>query len=199
MKLNLIRHSESNANKRRLVCGQYDSKLTRNGIKIAQNAAPNFKAEINDLIYTSDLSRCIKTAEILFGNTETIFNKFLREIDFGDLNTLKVDTAIRRIPQYRNLRNNTGFVFENGESIQIAYKRVLKFLELIESENKNNFQTIWIVSHGGIINLILFKYLNISLDNFPIFKIDHCSLSSIQIEQDSKIVKFINKCKSESL
>ena len=73
MKLYLMRHGETDYNKKGLIQGQIDVPLNENGIRLAELTRDGFRREglHFDLAYCSPLIRAKKTAEILLEGTGT--------------------------------------------------------------------------------------------------------------------------------
>jgi broad specificity phosphatase PhoE len=67
-RLHLVRHGETEANRAEIVLGQIDSPLTNLGIQQARAAHRSFGNYKNFFkIYSSDLVRCIRTSNLIFG------------------------------------------------------------------------------------------------------------------------------------
>jgi broad specificity phosphatase PhoE len=127
MKIFLVRHGQSLANKKRIHQGNGDewknTPLSNTGKTQARKIAEKLKNENFDKIYSSSLKRAKQTAEIInkFHNKKIIFDE--------------------RIKEHQNyMEGKDQFV-----------ERVNNFFEDIKKENKN----ILIVSHGGVIMTFL--------------------------------------------
>ncbi|PIR98232.1 MAG: hypothetical protein COT89_00800 [Candidatus Colwellbacteria bacterium CG10_big_fil_rev_8_21_14_0_10_42_22] len=81
----LVRHGESEANVNKIVQGHTNSPLTEKGERQAEEVADVFKGVKFDAIYSSDLDRTRRTAEIirLSRGIEIKTSPFLREKYFG--------------------------------------------------------------------------------------------------------------------
>lgn len=81
----LVRHGESEANVNKIVQGHTDSPLTERGVKQAKEVAETFKDVKFDAIYSSDLDRAKRTAQIikLDRDIDVKNSPLLREKFFG--------------------------------------------------------------------------------------------------------------------
>ena len=82
MKIYVIRHGETNANKEGVLQGSSDWPLNENGIKLAKLTGQNMKDIKFDICYSSPLIRAKDTAKYVLGesgnNTEIIFDDRLK-------------------------------------------------------------------------------------------------------------------------
>lgn len=83
LELWLVRHGETEWNRRGLVQGDSDVPLNDLGVRQAQALAGRIGHEMFDAVYASDLSRARKTAEITFPDANLILDARLREINLG--------------------------------------------------------------------------------------------------------------------
>lgn len=155
MAIYLIRHTTPDIEKG--ICyGQTD-------LGLASTYKDEFKVVLNQLpkqidsVYSSPLKRCLQLAKAI--STHPILENKLKEIDFGDWEMQKWD----KIPldeiqpwydDYVNVKS------KNGESLVDLSKRVLEFYLNLKQNNKEN---ICIVTHSGVIRVILAHLRNIPL------------------------------------
>src|SRR3990167_9697869 len=83
--LYLVRHGETEWNKTGIVMGQLDSLLTETGLGQAETTAQELKGVNFDAIFSSDLHRAHRTAEIIKLERELVIqtSKALRERTYG--------------------------------------------------------------------------------------------------------------------
>ncbi|HEY4160509.1 MAG TPA: histidine phosphatase family protein [Candidatus Saccharimonadales bacterium] len=84
MKITAVRHGETEGNVKRIVQSHTGGLLTVRGREQAKDTSRQLAAERFDAIYTSDLRRCIETAELLLAGFPTpsfIRTEQLRERD----------------------------------------------------------------------------------------------------------------------
>ncbi len=91
MKIIVIRHGETEDNQRGAIYGASNQGLSDVGRKQSHRAALLLKAEPLDIIYCSDLQRCVETAEIIrvpHPSVSITYTPLLREIGGGRIQHL---------------------------------------------------------------------------------------------------------------
>ena len=165
----LIRHGQSIWNAANLFTGWTDVELSEQGLIEAKEAGKKLSNLSLDLIFTSDLIRAQKTAEIILEgnfkseNVQTITDFRLNERHYGDLQGMNKDNARREFgkKQVHIWRRSFDIPPPNGESLKMTAERTLPcFDELIMPElilGKN----ILIAAHGNSLRSIVMKLENI--------------------------------------
>ena len=128
MKLILTRHGETVENKEGILQGWLPGKLTEEGIKQSKLAAQRLKDVKIDIIYTSDLKRCVDTANEIkkfHKNSKFIKEKALRERNLG-IFTGKNKNEVNW-DENRTNYNKIAFVLENCESFLIIVEESSSF------------------------------------------------------------------------
>lgn len=149
-----VRHGETEWNKKGIIQGHKDSPLTLKGIELAEIKGRALKGEDIEVIYSSDLGRCVQTAEIInkYLEVDLIKSPELREINFGDFNG---ETA-ERIKKEFDL-SDLDAKTPKGESFNQVKKRVNKF---ISSLGNSKFKKVLLVTHDCSSRTILSEYYN---------------------------------------
>lgn len=162
MRLILIRHGESEANKKGIHQGQtVDTSLSAEGKIQAKLIAKKLKNYDIEAIYSSDLKRAAESAKELSNITgiKVILDKRLREFNMGDFD----DDPETREEKFKEFyakelaKGKSKYEIRppNGENYWDFISRVRSFLTDIKKHNK----TVLVYSHGGAmevaINLIL--------------------------------------------
>jgi alpha-ribazole phosphatase len=112
-----------------------------------------------DIIYSSPSTRCILLAQKI--NPAFRIDDRLTELDFGDWEGATWDT-VNEADLRIWMDDFVNVVVPNGESMQQMSVRVLSFwAELIQSGHKK----LIVITHGGVIRLILAHLRNIELRN----------------------------------
>lgn len=152
MFLYIVRHGETIWNRKEIIQGHKDSSLTSKGKRSAQRIGRRFRNEGIARIYSSDLGRCIKTAEMINKNlnVKLIRTSKLREQNFGRYNG-KPDWLIRGKIDLPNPNSK----FSGIESFNQMKKRIMQFVYSLAFKD---FEKILIVTHEGPLRAILSDY-----------------------------------------
>jgi len=65
MRILLVRHGKTKENELGIILGQHDGTLTRDGEEGARKLKRTLDKYLIDTVYSSDLGRCVRTANIL--------------------------------------------------------------------------------------------------------------------------------------
>lgn len=151
MKIYVVRHGQTELNKKGIFNGQIDESLSSEGIEQAKKAKSSLPSNIKH-IYSSSLKRTRETAEIL--NSELhipiSFHDELREVNAGSINGQPFEGELEI--KHKSLQYD--WRPHGGESVEDVKNRLLKILNEIRLNKKDG--EILIVAHGGIIRLLHF-------------------------------------------
>ncbi|MES2215771.1 MAG: histidine phosphatase family protein [Patescibacteria group bacterium] len=173
MKVYLIRHGQTELNKKHLINGQLEDNLTPEGIEQAELAKSLIPKTVKH-IYSSPLRRAKDTALILNSelNAELSFHDELKEVNFGLLSGTDFTADVKKA----HVSMQYDWHSHNGESVDDVKNRVLRFLKTLKATKEGESL---IVAHGGIIRLLYFleqgklmeEIGNVSLHSFDLDKI----------------------------
>lgn len=149
MKLYIIRHGETDYNKKRLLQGQSDIPLNEYGRELAQITAKALSKMSFDKIYSSPLIRAFETAKILTGRNDIITDKRLMEISFGIGEGVESSTLGETFSNFF-FAPEKYIPPENGESYEELVERAKDFLEKEIYPLRNSNQNVLIVAHGAV-------------------------------------------------
>ncbi|HKL41141.1 MAG TPA: alpha-ribazole phosphatase [Clostridia bacterium] len=194
-KIYLVRHGETNANVEKRYCGQTDVDLNHKGLRDAASIAKVLKNTSLDSIVSSDLKRTLKTAELIneYHRLELELNPDFREINFGKFENLTFEEIGVKYPdeKAKMIKEKINYNFLEGESLSVLYKRVIKsFNKLLEEKENEN---ILIVSHGGVIRMILTEILSGDLNNYWSVEVDNTRISTIVDHEGFLYLKNLNR------
>jgi len=157
MKVFMIRHGESETNKKGLWTGWLDVSLTERGRTEAEQAG-KLLSKINvDKIYVSDLSRAKVTAEIALPACEYETVPELREINVGNIAGKSLNSLNDSDKEY--VKKDDYRIF-GGESQEEFGNRVRAFMNKLEGENCEN---IVVFSHAGVLKKAFEAVLDIDI------------------------------------
>ena len=140
----LVRHGETQWNVEHRFQGISDIELTDRGREQAKELGDRLGDRHFDAVWSSDLMRAVKTAEIVFGGS-TIDSR-LRELDFGDIDGLTWSDLSDETREA--LLEFDHFSAPNGESVADMRARVSGFLDDLVAGNH------LVVTHGGVVRMI---------------------------------------------
>ncbi|NIW45147.1 MAG: hypothetical protein GWN30_10420 [Gammaproteobacteria bacterium] len=195
--LTFVRHAESQGNVDKIFQGQSETPLTKIGEAQAVGLGTFFnKSKVHfDKIFSSPQERTLQTAKKIcdplnYNDIET--SPFLKEINNGKLAGLNGDEINAQFP-LRPDRNNPYLpVGENGESWMELYLRGMAFLDELLNEPPGSYL---IVSHGGILNAILWGILGIPPQpsrRSAIFRFENTGLCQISYTPHENLFRFFS-------
>ena len=156
-KIFLIRHGETERNKIGKLQGSSDIKLLPEGMQQAHLLAEHAPFHNVDAIYSSDLERAVKTAEILAAkfHLPVIKERGLRETSFGEWEGRFLSDLAKENPKgFEKFFTRPDKVQPpNGETFLQSQARIMNALGEIIADNDG--KSVIVVSHGAAIRLII--------------------------------------------
>ncbi len=182
----LIRHGETDYTLQGKYCGHGETPLNKKGIRQAKRLRQRLKRVKIDRIYSSDLTRALQTAEIIFKDRSILKRRGLREIDFGKFCGLTFEESSKLYPNvYKTwIKDPINAKIPQGESVKNFTKRVIRCFKSIS--NQNRAKNVVIVSHGGPIRIILLNLLRSDLNRFWEIGVDTAGVKTVEFK-DGKI------------
>ncbi len=159
----IVRHGETEFNRDRKLQGQCDSPLTQNGIEQAKLIRKELESIYFDAVFSSDLLRAQKTAEIINLEKKLAIttSHYLRERSYGPLEGKSYEDFGKEYQklwkEYENLSYKERFkikIAPDVESEEEAVSRYITFLREIAVSHLG--KKVLVVSHGGIMKSLLF-------------------------------------------
>jgi len=135
--------------------------------------------------------RCRQSYELLNIDGPVEFDSDLQEIDFGRWEKKSFDEIAANEPQLVNqwASNPGSFTFPEGDAIKDFVNRIKKIhLKIAQIDQKN----ILIVSHGGVIRLLLCLFLSIPLDKYLLFNVQKGTFSSVELFDNGGVLTGFN-------
>ena len=194
-KIYFVRHGQTDANLKKQYCGQTDVDLNCKGLKDAVSVAKVLKSASIDAIISSDMKRTIKTAELInqYHQLKIELMPEFREINFGRFENLTFEEIGRKYPEEKEkmIQEKINYNFLEGESLTQLHLRVTKaFNKLLEEKTDEN---LLIVSHGGVIRMILTEILSGDLNNYWSIEVDNTRISTIVDHEGFLYLKNLNR------
>lgn len=216
--LYLIRHGETEGAETRRYKGTIDVPLSENGIrqiervsdyivetvkrghgekeKFHVSPSPGLPVSGSMLtaVYCSHLSRAVKSAELIAKPycLEPVLVPALRERNFGIWEGMSFDEIKEKYPEEFTAwaGNPLEFGPMKGESTMEVKDRVINAMDTIIQNHSG--ERIAIVSHGGVIRIILCSILGVPLENIFRVEQDYAALNIIEFGDTYPVVKLMN-------
>ena len=188
MKLILIRHGLTDDNLKKRYCGIRDVGVNKFGQQKLEEIKNKIRCLNVDTVLSSDLKRSWQTAKVIFGNTncKIIKNPNLREINFGKWEGLAYNQILKRYPcvYKRWLEDPFAADIPQGEKLPHFIRRIKN--ELKKIINLKLDKTVALVTHAGVMRVILNTLLKIKKQDFWHFKINPCAIYIIEYKAHLK-------------
>ncbi len=195
MKIYLIRHGETDQNKRKCLQGRSDIELNEYGRELARKTAEGLKDIPFDIIFTSPLKRARETAEIIRGTRDIpiVLEERIQEISFGEYEGLCYGKENYSIPDkdFMNFFNKPQD-YETppgGESLQEVVTRTGGFLQEILQNEVYKDKNILLSTHGCALKACLANINSSLLADFwgeGVHK--NCAVSLIEVREGKVVV-----------
>lgn len=155
-KIHLIQHAKTQANYEGRYIGLTDVPLSEEGINDLLKLKGEYKYPECSAVFTSPLTRCKQTAEILYPEHEIRTAENFAEMNFGEFENLRAE----------DLSENSAFITWLADSFNNAPPMGEKGSELLERTAtaldgifhtmvEEGIYSATVVTHGGIIALLL--------------------------------------------
>ena len=168
--------------------GHQDQPISEKGHLKAQKLISYFSDKSIDKIYISEYIRTEQTIKFIAENKKIspMVDSRLNEIDNGLIEGLSEQAVQQKYPDIWNawMDRDRDFQFPEGEGGEDAQKRIKSFFEEKQAFKEN----VILVSHDGLIRLLLCYILGIAVYRRWDFRIDTCGI--MEIEYQSKFKKW---------
>ena len=171
----LIRHTQAEGNRYRMMQGFWDGEVTEKGKHQIEELAKRFEHVPLDAVYSSDLSRAVMTADAAarWKNLPIQTSTALRELNIGPWEQKFFGNLSYEEPELTNrfIFDAENWHLEGAETFAQVRARALAELKKIAEENEG--KTVAVASHGATIRCIMSGITGIPLTDvkrLPIFK-----------------------------
>ena len=170
----LVRHGQSEWNKKNLFTGWKDPELTDLGIEEAIKAGKLLKTKEMkfDIMFTSDLFRAQETGRLILENMNqldipVIKNQSLNERNYGDLAGLNKDDAREKWgeEQVHIWRRSFDIPPPGGESLKDTAERVLPYFHSEILPKVEEGLDVLVAAHGNSLRALVMELEGISSDD----------------------------------
>lgn len=198
MNIYLVRHGETEQNKRKNFYGKLDVELNEKGEEQSYKVGEFLKNVGFNKIYISDRKRTKETVEKIldmnkfYENKKSIIHKDERinEIDFGLFEGKSYEEICSLYPKEQKEweRDWKNFSPPEGESAVEFYNRVESFMKHIQKEEEGDYL---IVTHGGVIRMIYSYILENNMDFYWNFASRNGDITLIKYEYENLFIDYI--------
>ncbi|MEW7314062.1 adenosylcobalamin/alpha-ribazole phosphatase [Buttiauxella gaviniae] len=194
MKLWLVRHGQTQANVEGLYSGISETPLTELGVAQAQAVGRMLDNVTFEKVLCSGLGRAQHTTELILQQRKipVITEQLLNEMNFGDWE-MRHHRDLQRLDSanYAAWCNDwQNVVPNNGEGFQLFSRRISTFAKSLSSMQGS--ENILIVSHQGVLSLLIATLLNMPPASLWHFVIEQGAWSSIEIRDDFTTLRTLN-------
>ena len=191
----LIRHTQAEGNRFRMMQGFWDGEVTDLGRRQASALGRRFADLPLDAVYSSDLSRAVLTAEAAASGSgvPVLRRQALRELNIGPWEQQFFGNLCYDHPELtdRFLHDSENWILPGAETFPQVRERALRELRQIAAENEG--RTVAVVSHGVTIRCMLSGITGIPLsdtEHLPICK--NTAVTKLCWENGEFTVEFLN-------
>ena len=190
MLIYIIRHGETDGNKRGILQGCLDIPLNQKGRDLAKVTGQGLKGTKFDILFTSPLSRAKETGEIILketsSNAKVVIDDRIRELNFGEWEGENIENS--KIMSKEDFRQITidPFNFKSGkkgESMKELLERTGSFFEELLSNKSLQNKTVLIATHGVAYRALLQNAYEDKSDFWHGKVPDNCSVSILKYEE----------------
>lgn len=194
-RLLLVRHGESEFNHAGRFAGFSDVDLTDTGRWQVERLRERIADEKIDAVYSSDLKRAVKTAEIAMegrGLSITTCPE-VREINYGEVDGLPFSEIKARYPDLAKQFSisELDLAFPGGETFSEFVQRVARFKDRLAKHGQT--ETVLLVAHGGPLRALLCSMLGIGQSSWWQLSIDNASLSIVETHSRGTVLRLLNE------
>jgi probable phosphoglycerate mutase len=184
----MIRHGETDWNRDRRIQGQTDTALSALGRLQARAIGQRLLRERFDAIYASDLARAWDTAQAIAQAAIAerpdaplpVADRRLREMDFGEWEGKTSAEIALSHPDahFQSKSRDADFRIPGGESFRDLHDRAVACLHSLVEVHAG--QSICVVAHGGILDMMYRHTHAIALDQPRVFSLYNAAYNCLE-------------------
>ena len=186
----LVRHAEAEGNAYRRIHGQYDSRITPNGLRQVDALRTRFQGIPIDACYTSDLNRTCVTARAVYlpKGLELHCDRRFREVNLGRWEDIPFGWLERFEPERMTQFNKEPQLWsvKDSETFPEYTQRFLTALR--EAAEENDGKTIAVFTHGCVLRGV--QYL-LGGNEWPPY-CDNTAVSLLDYENGAFQIEYLN-------
>ena len=154
----------------------------------------NFRASSLQAVYASNLSRAVRSAEIIAADygLKPVETPALRERSFGIWEGMTFNEIKEKYPEEFEAWANNPLRYSpiKGEStIEVKDRTIPSLTKILDNHKGEN---IAVVAHGGVNRIILCHFLGIPLENIFRIEQDYAAVNIVELWDKYPVIKLIN-------
>lgn len=182
MQITLVRHAEIEERYHRCYNGAIDIDLSEKGVMQSKELAKYLDTQSYDAVFCSDLIRAKKTLEHSIHTKDAIYTSLLREKSWGKHEGLGFDAIIAQ-GEIEYLDFMQWIQALDGEPYSEYIQRIKDFFfEYLPSQNKQN---VLIITHAGVIRVLIALVQELSLEDAFCISVDYSSCVFYNVSSQS--------------
>ena len=182
-KIYLIRHGETESNRKGIFRGRLDVLLSRTGREQALDLKRYFENIHIDAVYTSPLQRAVETAQTTFPSHSPVKEELLNNLDLGDWSGMDKKIVRERFPQMWESWVNypETITFPGGERLSDVLQRSRAFFQKIIAVDA---ESIAAVSHRSVVKVLIAAAVGVEKNYYWKFHLDNASVSLLHFDHE---------------
>lgn len=200
--LYLVRHGESTYNAEGRVQGHEDPPLSVLGIRQADAIADRLESVRIDRVYSSDLIRASRTAEVVAQRRglQVSTTPLLREANLGVVQGLTRAEIEEKFPDVRHQWRANAITARppGAESIEQVISRCAGLLDGLLSQTEDGLGVL-MVGHGGSLRGIVVSVLGLPPEAYHKLRFSNASLSIVDLADRRELRLLNDVCHLDSL
>jgi len=194
LRILLIRHGETVWNSEGRCQGFSDIQLNAAGLEQAAALARALRGTRLDAIYSSDLARARKTADLIAESHKLPIqtDARLRELNQGKLEGKKLNDLLTDYPELLRewMARPADVVMPGGESMQSVQQRAWAAISDVAGLHDRGL--VAVVSHNLAILSIVCKAIELDLDKFRKLRLKNASITELEFAHHGAVLVRIN-------
>ena len=188
----LVRHGETDWNRSGQIMGERPVPLNRHGVAQAQRLAESLKGRPIEALYSSPVARALQTADILSSalHLPVTVDGGLTEVGVGQWEGRYWKDLTDEIIRQNFYARPQEARPPGGETLHEVQNRAVAAVERAGAGVRAG--SLLFVSHADVLRAILAHYLRIDLQTARQMRIDHASLTALDINGTVTDLLFLN-------
>lgn len=188
----LVRHGETDWNRSGQIMGEQPVPLNRNGEAQAKRLASFLKSRSIRALYSSPVARALQTAEILASvlHVPVTADRGLTEINVGEWEGQYWKDLTDEFARQQFYTRPEEARPPGGETLREVQARAIAVVE--RARAREGADRLLFVSHADVVRTILAYYLRFDLKTVRQMRIDHASLTALELNGTLADLLFLN-------